>query len=235
MSWKPFLDLSYVPYSNKPTACVVESANGSLFLGVRIENISFPLTIPAVQAACGICLSEGETPKKIYIANENLEQFLFWKREFELEVIQTEHPPSVKINQFLHSVTDDFTPLTRLKEMLKQAVTPNSSFPVSALLFVEDGFFEGVNVEVSDWTKGICAERIAFAKAIAGGYRKFERMEIHTEKGEVSSPCGACRQVISELLPYNEIKLHHANGTLSEHISVDLLPFSFKSSALKKE
>lgn len=99
---------------------------------------------------------------------------------------------------------------------------------------VYGGYYEGVNVEVSDWSMGLCAERIAIAKAKADGHSKFESMDVHTLKGEFSSPCGACRQVVTEMMPYHELRLFHADGSLSEHLSADLLPFSFKSSSLKK-
>ncbi len=234
MSWTPLLEHAYVPYSHQPQACVVESKNGMFYAGLRVENISYPLTIPAVQAACTICLSEGEIPAKIYIQNSTINQLSFWVKEFELEVIQTDVPPLDHITPLFIEKPSNFEPRKNLKSLLSKAITPNSDFPVSAILYVEGGYFEGVNVEVSDWSMGICAERIAISKAIAAGYTHYLGLDIHTLKGEVSSPCGACRQVISEMLPYHPVHLHHGDGTLSEHLSVDLLPFSFKSSALKK-
>lgn len=234
MSWTTLYSRAYTPYSHKQNACIVESKSGKYYAGVRVENISFPITIPSAQAACAICLSESERPSKIYVQNSNLDQLHFWSTEFDLEIIETETSPVDRVENLHRTLDTDFTPLSKLKSLLNQAVTPNSDFPVSALLFTESGYFEGANVEVSDWTKGICAERVAIAKAIAAGITEFDRMEIHTRKGEVSSPCGTCRQVIAELLPYHDIKLHHSDGTLSEHLSVDLLPFSFKSSDLKK-
>ncbi|MAO66193.1 MAG: hypothetical protein CL666_14455 [Balneola sp.] len=235
MSWTSLLDRSYVPYSGNPKACLVEGTSGKIYAGVRIENISYPLTIPAVQAACSICLSEKDTPAKIYVQNRELEQLAFWTVEFHMEVIETDTPPYVDRQDLQMSPSSSFSILKELKSLLDQAVTINSNFPVSALLFTKQGYFEGVNVEVSDWTKGICAERVAISKAFAHGDTDFTKMEVHTRKGEFSSPCGACRQVIVELLPYHDVVLHHADGTLSEHITVDLLPFSFKSSALNNK
>lgn len=225
---------AYTPYSNKPKACVVESRKGSSYAGVRIENISYPLTIPAVQAACCICLSEGQIPSKIYVQNKELDQLDFWVQEFDLEVIVTDDLRFENTEDLTLPIDTDTVPLSKLKILLEKAVTPNSDFPVSAMLFTKTAYFEGVNVEVSDWTKGLCAERVVISKAITAGITEFERLEIHTKKGEVSSPCGACRQVIAEFLPYHDIILHHADGTTSEHLSIDLLPFNFKSTSLKK-
>jgi homotetrameric cytidine deaminase len=233
MSWDQLFKNSYTPYSKNQNACIAESKTGKYYAGVRIENISYPLTIPALQAACAICLSEGEIPAKVYLNNLKSEQLEFWKNEFGLEVIETNQPPTDSLENLFHTPTSDFVAKSTLKTLLKKAVIPNSQFPVSALLFTEDGYFEGVNVEVSEWTKGICAERVALCKAKACGETEFTRLEVHAEKGEISSPCGACRQVITEHLPYHPITLHHSDGTFSEHLSLDLLPFSFKSSALK--
>lgn len=233
MSWKPLYEQSYVPYSSNKHACVVESKSGKFYAGVRIENISYPLTIPAAQAACAICLSEGEIPAKIYTEDPAPEQLNYWANEYDLDIVETNNPPLDKLEDLYHPIKKEFDVRPRLKKLLDKAVTPNSDFPVSVILFTKDGYFEGVNVEVSAWTHGICAERVAISKAFAAGHTDFTRLEVHTRKGEISSPCGACRQVISELLPYHDIVLHHSDGTHSEHLSPDLLPFSFKSSALK--
>ena len=236
MKWQILEKNSYTPYSSNPESCVIQSRSGKYYGGVKIENVAFPLTIPAIQAACCICLSEGDIPKNVFLPANTLPQLDFWVKEFELEVLSGSISglQDVEIEKLFHEIETDFDIKATLKELLDQAVVPSSDFPVSALLFAGSGYFTGVNVEVSDWTKGLCAERIALAKAITAGYRSFNRLDIHTRKGEVSSPCGACRQVILEHLPYNEVMLHHADGTLSEHMTVDLLPFSFKSSTLKK-
>ncbi|MEM8600166.1 MAG: hypothetical protein AAGF99_09625, partial [Bacteroidota bacterium] len=42
---------AYVPYSRTPNAAVAVLADGRWVPGVRVENASFPLTIPAVTAA----------------------------------------------------------------------------------------------------------------------------------------------------------------------------------------
>lgn len=233
MNWSSLEQRAYTPYSNKPHACIVESKSGKLFAGVRIENISSPITIPAVQAACCICLSEGEIPAKVILKKADLEQLGFWVDEFDLEVEENETPPVSEVENLIQA-QDIKSSLPVLKKLLNKAVTPNSDFPVASLLFVNSGYFEGVNIEVSEFTKGLCAERVAIAKAMAAGFTKFKHLEVHTGKGEVSSPCGACRQVIIEHLPFHKIKMHHSDGTLSEHLTVDLLPFSFKSSDLKK-
>lgn len=232
MTWKDLLERAYVPYSKSPNACVVQGHKGDYFSGVRIENVSFPLTINALQAACCICVSYGQNPITIYLKDENNPQLSFWKQEFNCEVSISEI--SDKIQLYSYQEKHAKNELAYLKQLLDFAVIPNSQFPVSAILKSDTITITGVNVEFSDWSKGLCAERIAICKAIAEGLTNFKTMAVHTLKGEFSSPCGACRQVLFEHLPLSRTELYHADGTYSEHFNIDLLPFSFNSRDLCK-
>ena len=231
MSWQSLHNNSYVPYSKIPKACIVQGSKGGFYKGVRIENISFPLTISAIQAACCICLSEGEQPKTLFINKDKYPQIDFWAEEFQLKIKITDTPLVGSFQPLLKQAIHNEKQL--LKELLPKAITAHSGFPVSALLYTNAGYFEGVNIEVSDWSLGLCAERVALAKAISEGAIEFKELAVHTKYGEVSSPCGACRQVIIEHLPYHKIRLRHADDSLTEHFTVDLLPFSFVSNTLK--
>lgn len=232
MIWKELNKNAYVPYSGVPRSCIVEGSGGGFYAGVRIEIISFPITIGAIQAACCICLSEGETPVRIIVPDRNFSQLNFWINEFDCELSVGVDPSSLTIRNLKKTSIPDEA--NRLKEMLASAVIPNSDFPVSAIVKSGGYFFEGVNIEVSDWGLGLCAERIALAKAASHGFYAHDYISIHTKKGEFSSPCGACRQVLHEFMPLKPVKLHHANQSYSEHFVLDLLPFSFTSIDLHK-
>lgn len=232
MNWTELNTRAYTPYSKTPKACIVEGNKGGFYLGIRVENISFPLTISAIQSGCCICLSEGETPRKLYVPNSDYDQLAFWKAEFDLEVVIGEHLPSKDIRNL--NSANPANELERLKVLLDHAITTHSDFPVSGVLYSSSGCYEGVNIEVSDWAMGLCAERVCLVKAISMGDSDFTEFAVHTRFGDYSSPCGACRQVIFEHLPLHTIRLHHANDTFSEHFSVDLLPFSFTSKALSE-
>ncbi len=231
MKWEALYKRAYTPYSKQPKACIVLGKSGLYYAGVRVENVSFPITIPATQAAVCHCLSEGDIPLKLIAKDQNLEQLDFWLKEFDLELIVTDDISAITCNAKILEVSERET-LPILKQLLASAITPNSDFPVSALLFMDDKAITGVNIEVSDWTKGLCGERVAICKALAMGYTSFSMMSVHTLKGEVSSPCGACRQVLVQHLPQQPIDMYHADGTLSRHQVPDLLPFSFSSSSL---
>ena len=82
----------------------------------------------------------------------------------------------------------------------------------------------------------MCAERNALYHAYMNGYKKddLEALALIADTDEPCSPCGACRQVISELLPI-EAPIYMANlkGAVKETSTKELLPFAFSSEDLK--
>lgn len=224
---------SYVPYSGNYLSCVVKSIQGNYFPGVRVENASFPLTINAAQNALFNCLSEGEQPKAIYVQDTTANDLEFWKREYNVWVYSINELDDISLKPVTLDIEQ--TDIKKvLVKLLDNAITDNSDFPVSALLQTDSGYISGVNIECSEWSLGLCAERVAIGKAISYGLSEFDALYIHTRHGEFSSPCGACRQVIIEHMPHHPIHLHHADETQSVHFSSDLLPHSFRSSTLIK-
>jgi homotetrameric cytidine deaminase len=225
-------DQNYVPYSQTASVAIVHSNSGRWFPGVRIENISYPLSISATQNALFHCLSEGHRPAELYTDEINASMIPSWEQEFGFTATPLEEADLQNIT-FKNPVLDsDINKIEQLKQLLDRAVVGESDFPVSAIVETEQGYFTGVNIECSSWDMGLCAERVAIAKALTFGSKKLMSLEIHTRKGEFSSPCGACRQVIIEHLPKKQIHLHHADDSESIHFSEDLLPHSFSSSSL---
>lgn len=235
MDWNILLDRAYTPYSGHPEACVAEGQTGNYYAGVRVENISFPETISAIQSALFTCLSDKDKPDKLllphnYHGNDTL--LKFWESEYDLDLIFTKDMPEIDLSKKV--IPPDVDTCQKLEQLLDHAVVPNSQFPVSALLEVENGYISGVNIECSEWGLGLCAERLAIAKAISLGYNSFKALFVHTKYGEYSSPCGACRQVLNEQMPGKSVYLYHSNKTHSSHHISQLLPYSFQSNKLKK-
>lgn len=125
------------------------------------------------------------------------------------------------------------------KELLKTAIdarndtyTPYSNFTVGAALMTKSGkVYTGGNIENASFTAGICAERVAFFKAINSGEKEFAKIAVAGgkagEKPVFCSPCGVCRQVMSEFCDDDfEVIL----GTLDDYKVYKLdevLPFRF--------
>jgi homotetrameric cytidine deaminase len=223
---------NYAPYSHSEEYCLVEGKSGLFYPGVRVENISFPLTISAVHGAISSCLANGDQPASIYQDEPHSELLEVWIEEFDANRINS-LPESPTLFNPLLPLDSDIN--ATLKELAKNCVIPHSNFPVTALLETPDGYIPGVNVEVGAWSLGLCAERTAIHRAITAGYGdSLGRLHIYAPKGDFSSPCGACRQVMAEFMPREQVVLHHGNQTSSSHFVKDLLPYGFTGSTLKK-
>ena len=130
------------------------------------------------------------------------------------------------------------------KELVQKAVearklsySPYSHFAVGAALLCKDGtVYLGANVENSAYPLCMCGERNAIYHAMMEGRKKeeFVALALAADTDGPCSPCGACRQVISELLP-KEAKVYMANlkGTIQETTISELLPFAFSEDDLK--
>lgn len=123
----------------------------------------------------------------------------------------------------------DYKQLAELAIQAKHNALPvYSNFYVgSAVLTVNDKPYTGCNVESSSYSLTICAERNAIFKAISEGEREFKAIAVAGDTEDFISPCGACRQVISDLCGEIDIILVNANGEYIVKKTSELLPFAF--------
>jgi len=223
---------AYAPYSkNDDEWCVVRGSSGVLYPGVRVENISFPLTITSLHGALCSCLANGDTPTAFYSSVRDGELVDYLVEIFGLERLKIFPERGEWYNPLIDLSIDR---QAALRELTGRAVVPHSDFPVSALLQTEHGFIPGVNVELHAWALGLCAERLAIFRAVSHGYQSFSRIQVYAPKGDFSSPCGACRQVMMEWMPDCVVELRHGDESLSTHKVRHLLPHAFSSSKLIK-
>jgi cytidine deaminase len=90
------------------------------------------------------------------------------------------------------------------------AHAPYSRFHVGAAVLTSSGdIFTGCNVENASYGLTICAERAAVCAAVAAGHKQIVAVAVATAGGH--SPCGACRQVLSEFGPAMEVLLVDAD------------------------
>ncbi len=122
------------------------------------------------------------------------------------------------------------------KKALKNSYSKYSNFKVAAALKLKNGeVIIGVNVENASFGLSNCAERSALFTAYSRGVRKEDIVEIliTTEQDEFISPCGACRQVMNELMPADAL-VHMTNnkGEIKTVLNKDLLPYAFSEDDL---
>jgi cytidine deaminase len=115
------------------------------------------------------------------------------------------------------------------KKAREKAYVPYSKFGVGAALLTTDGkVYHGCNIENAAYSMCNCAERTALFKAYSEGDRKIQMMAVVADTDRPCSPCGACRQVISELCPRDmKVFLTNMKGEIQEITVEDLLPGAF--------
>jgi cytidine deaminase len=85
----------------------------------------------------------------------------------------------------------------------ENAYNPYSHFAVGACVLLKNGeYIHGCNIENAAYGSTMCAERNAIFQTYCKGYRKDDivALAIVADCSPLVSPCGACRQVLSELM-----------------------------------
>ena len=124
--------------------------------------------------------------------------------------------------------------LATAREAAKTAHCPYSNFHVGAAVLCKDGSVVcGCNIENASYGLSMCAERVALFNAKAQGKHPLAIAVSCTDaqdSGAMTSkmPCGACRQVMQELLP-NDAQVH-IDGVGTRALS-QLLPEAFQLSS----
>ncbi|WP_163653075.1 cytidine deaminase [Listeria sp. PSOL-1] len=122
------------------------------------------------------------------------------------------------------------------KQAREYAYVPYSHFPVGAALVTKSGeVVLGANIENASFGLTNCAERTAIFKAVSEGKRDFTKLVIVADTEDPVSPCGACRQVISEFCDADmPVVLTNLKGDQVEVTVGKLLPGAFKAEDMDK-
>lgn len=121
-------------------------------------------------------------------------------------------------------------------EASKKAYVPYSHFPVGAcIVTVDEKLIPGANIENSSYGLTNCAERTAMFSAVMQGYLKdkIQALIVVAPTEEICPPCGACRQVMLDLL-MPDTPVICTNGKETKTFTVEeLMPFAFTDDMLK--
>ena len=122
---------------------------------------------------------------------------------------------------------------------MEKSYSPYSSCKVGAALLTENGkVYTGTNIENAAFSPTVCAERVAFFKAISEGEKKFLKIAVAGGKnGEINgifAPCGVCRQVLREFCHDDFTLILGKSDTEFDVCTLkDLLPLSFSPKDVK--
>lgn len=122
------------------------------------------------------------------------------------------------------------------KSVQSRAHAPYSKFKVGAVIIADDEQqYVGCNVENAAYPLGQCAEAGAISSMIANGAKQIKEILVIGPTDELCSPCGGCRQKISEFATA-DTKVHMATqaGDVTTVTIAELLPYAFDKSDLTK-
>lgn len=241
------LERSHVPYSGRPAAVVLFDAAGRWVPGVRVENASFSLTIPALRNALttAATLPFGPTTSvattQALTAGEVVELKAALGSDFGPV---SDHvwsngavlpEPGDALSPFLDvaPVHDPSEGIALARRIAERAVVPESDFRVGCVAALAGGrLVPGVNVEGADWSHILCAERNVLGTLVSYELGAPETLFLTCLRADCS-PCGACRQVLTELAPETRIWMPH-RGIPIAFTPADLLPEHFTGHAVRR-
>jgi cytidine deaminase len=126
------------------------------------------------------------------------------------------------------SESDVQTLAAAAKDASGRAYCPYSHFPVGAAVRSRDGaVFAGCNVENASFGLTVCAERNAIFSAVGAGARDIVALVVYTPTPSPVTPCGACRQVLSEFAPDADVICLCAGAERLTFRATELLPHGF--------
>ncbi len=124
-------------------------------------------------------------------------------------------------------------------ESMKSSYCAYSGYAVGAALLCKSGkVYLGCNIENASYSPTVCAERVAFFKAVSEGEREFLKIAVVGGKNgdaiDYAAPCGVCRQVMLEFCEPDNFKVIFGKKDGYEvHTLSELTPYSFGKESLK--
>lgn len=114
------------------------------------------------------------------------------------------------------------------RQARERAKAKYSKFRVGSALLCSDGrVFTGCNIESSSYCLTICSERVALFKALSEGADTFTRIVVVADTGELTAPCGACRQLMWDYCGDLEVLLTNLAGKSRTFRLAQLFPEPF--------
>lgn len=120
------------------------------------------------------------------------------------------------------------------REAMGKAHAPYSKFPVGVALLADDGnVYLGANIENLSFPQGWCAEPTAIGAMVMGGGKKILELAVIAEKLALCTPCGGCRQKITEFASAEtKIYLCDEVGVKKTVPMSELLPYAFETDVI---
>ena len=115
----------------------------------------------------------------------------------------------------------------------EKSYCPYSGKSVGAALLCRDGkIYTGANIESASFSPTVCAERVAFFRALHDGERDFVAIAVSGGDKDMPSqekfpPCGVCRQVMAEFCESDFVIVMGNPKSPDVYTLEQILPLSF--------
>lgn len=120
------------------------------------------------------------------------------------------------------------------REAVERSYAPYSEYYVGAAIETDGGtVFTGCNVENANYSNSVHAEELAISKAVAEGRRSFERIAVSSDRRDGVTPCGMCRQTLSEFCASDFRVICDEGDGSTEYTLGELLPNAITGENLK--
>lgn len=241
---------AHAPYSGQRDAVVLLLSDGSWIPGVRVESASFSLTIPAIINAVTTAVASDRIDivaavqsrtfrpeENVYMQDGPFERlyqieedaYARWGRE--LPAPRSAIDPSLDVPRRRDAIKG----ILASRTVASRAYVPESRFSVGCIVETEDGMWvPGVNVENNDWNRVLCAERNALGTTVSYALGRIQAVYLSCLSDPLGTPCGACRQLLSELAPRSTLWMDRGEDSPESSDPLTLLPGSFTGSSIQK-
>ncbi|ELY80939.1 cytidine deaminase [Natrinema pallidum] len=120
------------------------------------------------------------------------------------------------------------------RDVQDSAHVPYSEYRVGAALETADGaVFVGCNLENANFSNSLHAEEVAVAEAVKNGHREFTRLAVSSDRRDGVTPCGMCRQTLTEFCDGDLVVLCDEGDAVTEYTLDELLPNTISQETLE--
>jgi len=121
------------------------------------------------------------------------------------------------------------------RDVQDRAHVPYSEYRVGAALETANGeVFVGCNLENANFSNSLHAEEVAIAEAVKTGHRDFARLAVSSDRRDGVTPCGMCRQTLTEFCDDDLVVLcDDGDGDVTEYTLGELLPNTITQETLE--
>ncbi|WEL17968.1 Cytidine deaminase [Halorhabdus sp. SVX81] len=124
--------------------------------------------------------------------------------------------------------------IERARKALRSSYAPYSAYRVGAALRTADGtVFTGCNIENANYSNSVHAEELAISKAVEAGHREFESIAVTSSKRDGVTPCGMCRQTLTEFCDEGLQIVCDEDDAVAAYTLGELLPNTISSENLE--